>query len=156
MIQIHIQFVYTYRLTHGFWGDTGYTRGWLIILPEVSLSLLFQNNFGNNRCRPDLKNYSSLMGLPAPTKVTKVNCSNKRTVHVPIGVQLSSLSFWYNRVLQPQNEFLATPELIQPDTIIFTWRLYRNLDYVTIQWLNHTCTWISMGIFGNNGAHPWE
>ena len=55
------------------------------------------------------------------------------------GVQLSSFSFWTSN--------LTTPELIQLETIILTWRLYRNFDYDTTQSLNYTQ--IPIGTFGN-------
>ena len=38
---------------------------------ELGLSQLFQNNFGNNRLRLELENYSSLMGQNVSTKITK-------------------------------------------------------------------------------------
>ena len=42
-----------------------------ISAPLIGLSQLFQNNFGNNRLRLELENYSSLMGQNVSTKITK-------------------------------------------------------------------------------------
>ena len=59
------------------------------LLPQaetVGLSQLFQNNFGNNRLRLELENYSSLMGQNCVYKDYKRSKRCKREVQVIAGL----------------------------------------------------------------------